>query len=252
VVPFYDTNIGNVMKQTSAMNLVQSYEMQSILMPGDVFVDAGANLGSYTVALAERVGASGMVFAFEPFRWLFQILNANIALNGLMNVWAFQLALGEAVSRKTLLQPNLRFFSSPGGVRVEKQLEVSEETKKQLYDAEWGAETVDTWTLDEVIFGSSYFSARNRNAQVDLVKIDVEGMELAVVNGALRVMRELRPIVWAENVDFFESKNPQFLNLMASLDYRCWKSLNAGNDLICEPVSGERSARLSRVSKTAL
>ena len=252
LVPFYDTNIGNIMKQTSAMNIVQSYEMQSILSPGDVFVDIGANLGSYTIPLAERVGASGMVFAFEPFRWLFQILNANIALNGLMNVWAFQLALGEAVARQSLLQPNLRFFSSPGGVRVDRQLEISDETKKQLYDNEWGTETVDTWTLDDVVFQANYFTARNRLPQIDLVKIDVEGMELSVIRGAERVLKELKPVVWVENVEFFETKSLTFINHMRSLQYVCLKSLNAGNDLICEPSSGERSDKLARVSKTTL
>lgn len=252
LVPFYDTNIGNIMKQTSAMNIVQSYEMQSILSAGDVFIDVGANLGSYTVPLAERVGPSGMVFAFEPFRWLFQFLSANIALNGLMNVWAFQLALGDKAYRQSLLQPNLRFFSSPGGVRVNSQLEVSEDTKKQLYDIDWGPETVDTWTLDEVVFEANYFSTRNRDPQIDLIKIDVEGMEISVINGSHRILKQLKPIVWVENVDFFELKNLDFINLMASLQYTCWKSLNAGNDLICEPLSGERSDRLGRVSKAPI
>jgi hypothetical protein len=252
LVPFYDTNIGNIMKQTSAMNIVQSYEMQSILSAGDVFIDVGANLGSYTVPLAERVGPSGMVFAFEPFRWLFQFLSANIALNGLMNVWAFQLALGDKAYRQSLLQPNLRYFSSPGGVRVNSQLEVSEDTKKQLYDIDWGPETVDTWTLDEVVFEANYFTTRNRNPQIDLIKIDVEGMEISVINGSHRILKQLKPIVWVENVDFFESKNLNFINLMASLQYTCWKSLNAGNDLICEPLSGERSDRLRRVSKAPI
>ncbi len=89
-VPFYDTNIGNVMKNTGCMNVMQSYEMQSIVRPGMVFVDVGANLGSYTVPLAEAVGPLGMVLAFEPFRWTYQMLTANVALNGLMNVWPFQ------------------------------------------------------------------------------------------------------------------------------------------------------------------
>ncbi|KAF4683343.1 hypothetical protein FOZ63_009456, partial [Perkinsus olseni] len=117
-LPFYDTNIGNMMKNTGCMNVLQSYEMQSILRPGDVFVDAGANLGSYTIPMAEHVGPAGMVLAFEPFRWTYQLLNANVALNGLMNVWTYQAALSDRASQSLLLQPQLRFFSSPGGVRA--------------------------------------------------------------------------------------------------------------------------------------
>merc|ERR1712000_680529 len=70
VLPFYDTNIGHWIKEYGSMNILQSYEMQSLLRPGDVVVDVGANLGSFTIPFAERVGRLGKVLAFEPFRWL--------------------------------------------------------------------------------------------------------------------------------------------------------------------------------------
>ena len=56
VLPFYDTNIGHWMKQHGSMNPLQSYEMQSILQPGDTVIDVRANLGCYTLPFAERVG----------------------------------------------------------------------------------------------------------------------------------------------------------------------------------------------------
>jgi len=253
VLPFYDTNIGNIMKHTSAMNIVQSYEMQSFLRPGEVFVDAGSNLGSYTLSLAEHLGPSGMVLSFEPFRWLFQLLNANIALNGFMNCWTFQLALGDSPSTQSLLQPNLRFFSSPGGVRVSEQVtNFTAELKKQMYDLEWGSESVDVWRLDDVVFGGSMFSARKRAPQIDLLKIDVEGMELAVVRGSVEILKNLKPIVWVENVAFFDHGDTALIEFMKSVEYICWKSLSAGNDLICEPGDGSRSQRLGRVRKAPL
>ena len=253
VLPFYDTNIGNIMKQTSAMNIVQSYEMQSILLPGEVFVDAGANLGSYTLSLAEHLGPSGMVLAFEPFRWLFQLLNANIALNGFMNCWTFQLALGQSQSSEFLLQPNLRFFSSPGGVRVAEQVtNFTAETKKQMYDLEWGSESVDVWKLDDVVFNGAIFTARNREAQIDLIKIDVEGMEIAVLRGSLEILKKLKPVVWVETVSYFDHGDTAVLDLMTDVGYICWKSLSAGNDLICEPGDGSRSGRLNRVRRAPL
>ena len=256
ILPFYDTNIGNIMKHTSAMNIVQSYEMQSILRPGEVFVDAGANLGSYTLAMAEHVGPSGIVIAFEPFRWLFQLLNGNIAANGFMNCWTFQSALGDSHSYQSLLQPNLRFFSSPGGVRVDHQLtNVSAETQKQLYDFEWGTEVVETVALDDVVFaqaGPQSVFRNGRTPQVHLIKIDVEGMELNVIRGSVKILSLLKPVVWVENVAFFDSGDKSLLNLMDSMSYLCWKSLSAGNDLVCEPKDGSRSERLSRIRKAAL
>merc|ERR1719389_1478536 len=56
VLPFYDTNIAHGIMQMGTMNPMQNYEMQAVLRPGDVVVDVGANLGSYTVPFAERVG----------------------------------------------------------------------------------------------------------------------------------------------------------------------------------------------------
>jgi FkbM family methyltransferase len=224
--------------------------MQSILGTGDVFIDVGANLGSYTIPLAQHVGPFGAVIAFEPFRWLYQMLNANIAANGLMNCWTYQVALSDEPSRLSLLQPNLRHFSSPGGVRYQGQpTNVSAESVRQMYDTEWGSELVDAWRLDDIVQSDSPAFARRNSISVDLVKIDVEGMELEVLRGATRVLREFKPIVWVENVAFFEKADRTFLNwIQTQMAYLCHLSVNAGNDLVCEPSDGSRHSRLTRVS----
>src|SRR5690606_28828206 len=61
---------------------------RQILRPGGVVVEAGANIGAHTVPLARMVGESGAVVAFEPQRLQFQLLCANLALNGMINVFA--------------------------------------------------------------------------------------------------------------------------------------------------------------------
>merc|ERR1711957_544747 len=99
LLPFYDTNIGHWIRQHGSMNPLQSYEMQSLLRTGDVAIDVGANLGCYTVPFAERVGQRGKVLAFEPFRGLHQIVTANVAINGLSNVWVLPVGLGTGLSR---------------------------------------------------------------------------------------------------------------------------------------------------------
>ena len=75
----------------------------------------------YTLALAEAVGPAGRVIAFEPFRWMHQQLTANVAINGLQNVWPVQVALGRRAEVVQLYPPQFRFFASPGGVRVDGQ-----------------------------------------------------------------------------------------------------------------------------------
>src|SRR5882724_6319724 len=63
------------------------------IKPGDSVVDVGANLGTHTVFFAHKAGARGAVFAFEPQRVVFQLLCANLALNGLTNVHAYHAAV---------------------------------------------------------------------------------------------------------------------------------------------------------------
>ncbi len=69
--------------------------LAQMVRPGDVVVEAGANLGTHTVPLARKVGPSGALIAFEPQRVVFQILCANVALNELTNVHAQNAAVGE-------------------------------------------------------------------------------------------------------------------------------------------------------------
>ncbi|KAF4696543.1 hypothetical protein FOZ60_000233 [Perkinsus olseni] len=182
-----------------------------------------------------------MVLAFEPFRWTYQLLNANVALNGLMNVWTYQAALSDRASQSLLLQPQLRFFSSPGGVRAHPTNQtggLSEEDNKQLYDTEWGAEVVESVRLDDIVLGSNLFAGRNREPTVSLIKVDVEGMEVNVMRGALKTLEAFHPIVWSENVDYFEKEDLSFIALMDSLDYTCAKASAAPTDLVCQDKFG--------------
>lgn len=239
LLPFYDTNIGHWIKQYGSMNVMQSYEMQSILRTGDVVIDVGANLGSYTLPFGEKVGRTGAVLAFEPFRWLFQMLTANVALNGLSNVWTLPMALGDRQDTFLARPPQLRFFSSPGGMKVLQDQDVKIEDAVQLYDWEANPEEVTMATLDSVLQQQS--GVRVPHIQdIRLIKIDVEGMEAEVVRGARLAIRQFSPIIWTENVAYFESNGTDisFLRLMDEMDYTCGKAQNSPNDLVCMRKSG--------------
>lgn len=69
---------------------------QALLRPGDVVIEVGAHLGVFTVPLAKMVGPSGRVYALEPQRSLYQLLNANLSLNGITNTYALKLVAGKS------------------------------------------------------------------------------------------------------------------------------------------------------------
>lgn len=242
VLPFFDTNIGHWVKQHGSMNPLQSYEMQSLLQAGDTVIDVGANLGCYTVPLAERVGPWGKVIAFEPFRWLSQMVSANVAINGLSNVWVLPVGLSTGFSRAEARPPQLRFFSSPGGMKMSQQTDgMRNEESMQLYDWDSPPEIITTVSLDEVLFGESHvlLGAPPVN-DVRLIKIDVEGMEKEVIAGAAQVVQRFRPIIWTENVAYFSSngQDTSLLALMEQLEYTCAKAQNAPNDVVCTDAHG--------------
>lgn len=243
VLPFFDTNIGHWIKQHGSMNPLQSYEMQSLLQRGDVFVDVGANLGCYTVPMAERVGTSGKVLAFEPFRLLHQITTANVALNGIGNAWVFPVGLSTEFSRFEARPPQLKFFSSPGGMKLHNQQDgLKQEEQLQLYDWDTPPEAITVVSLDELMLQSERASLLGFPVvhDVRLIKIDVEGMEKEVIMGAQQTIRHFKPIIWTENVAYFQSKgeDTSLLQVMDQLEYACAGAQNAPNDLVCTDKHG--------------
>merc|ERR1711865_663428 len=183
VLPFYDTNIAHGIMQMGTMNTMQNYQMQLVLRPGDVVVDAGANLGSYTIPFAERVGRHGKVLAFEPFRWLHQLTTANVALNGLSNVWTYNVALGEKKQTYLSRPPQLRFFSSPGGVKINyaeqdgslgaQEKDANMNVAVQMYDFESDPEETLMIGLDELLTPGHTDIKVPRIDNIKLIKIDV-------------------------------------------------------------------------------
>lgn len=69
---------------------------QQIVRPGDVVVDAGGNIGLFSLDFARLVGREGTVYAFEPHPFMFELLAGNMALNVATNVKPYNAALGDA------------------------------------------------------------------------------------------------------------------------------------------------------------
>ena len=132
--------------------------------PGMRVVEAGANLGVFTVLLSKLVGAEGKIFAFEPDPALHAALLKTLQRNGVTNVVPIQRALGSRTARL-----GLKTFGLNSG-------------DNRLCDdaAETGATPVDVVTMDESLAGE----------RVDFVKLDVQGWELEALRGMSRILTE--------------------------------------------------------------
>jgi FkbM family methyltransferase len=175
---------------------------RQLLRPGDVVVEAGANIGSHTVHLSRIVGPTGQVYAFEPQRRIFQILCANLALNNVANVHARQQGLGCVKDVMWISPPDVGAVANFGGIAL----------------GEAGRESVDIVTLDSLNIHC-----------LDMIKIDVEGMEEAVVRGGIETIRSLRPKLYLENDpgDAGLEKSASLIRVVRELGYRLWWHLPA-------------------------
>ena len=146
-----------------------------------VCLDIGANIGLYTLALA-ALARDGKVWAFEPAPGSYDFLNQNIAINHMDNVEAFNVAV--AATAGTVDFHDIPFFTA-GSFAVEGD---SFLTSEVLGSSFFRAPSV---TVDQ-------FVAEHELTRLDLVKIDVEGGELSVLEGATGSLTRHRPVVVLE------------------------------------------------------
>ncbi|MEO1188932.1 MAG: FkbM family methyltransferase [Pseudomonadota bacterium] len=176
--------------------------------PGATVVEVGANIGSHTVPLARHLTDRGRLFAFEPQPLLFSLLTANLDANHMPHVEAAELALGD--SSAPLYLPELDYAAEGnfGGVALSTCPGFTEVRQIRLDDC------IDVDVLH-------------------LIKIDVEGMEQAVLQGAAALLRQHRPLLYVENDR--EDNSSALIDHLLGLDYRLrWSTpplFNPGNFL---------------------
>jgi len=141
----------------------------SLLRPGDVVYDIGANMGLYAVFLGQAVGPQGRVVAFEPEPHYCERLRGNTALNDIHNVRIFCLALGNRAQESALL-PSQRGIAAP---RLAKSPPVDG----------WGRARHEV----QVVEGDRLVEMENLPSP-RAVKMDVEGHEYAVIRGLRRTL----------------------------------------------------------------
>lgn len=139
-----------------------------------VVLDVGANIGYYTVLAAK---SKVKVYAFEPESVNYSILSKNIESSGMFNAHIFQSAVGNSNKK----------------VKLEKSKENYGDHKIGSAKQNRGEE-VDMVKLDDAVM-----------EKVDVIKIDVQGWEPAVIEGAKKIIKKYRPVIimeyWPEGIE---------------------------------------------------
>ncbi len=179
-------------------NKFQETEPEAAVLPdlitnGDICIDIGANIGTYTKLFSDLVGPSGRVIAFEPVPATFSLLAANVNRFTYQNVSLVNLAVSDKYSLCGMSIP----LSSTGTLNY-----CRAEIKKS-----------DNYNL-EVLTSPLLPGIENTDFKIKLVKIDVEGHESEVISG-------MRPIIDLHHPALIiETKNEELVVALTSMGYK--------------------------------
>jgi FkbM family methyltransferase len=142
---------------------------RSVLRPGDVCVDLGANEGYFSVVAAAAVGPRGAVHCIEPQSRLQEVLRRNFAANELNNVEIHRVAINEGGGPTRLF---LRPTTNSGASSLTRHWKIGS-----------ASELVPAITLDRLFADAGL-------AHVRLLKVDCEGAEWSVFRGASHILAQ--------------------------------------------------------------
>jgi FkbM family methyltransferase len=167
-----------------------------------IIFDIGANMGTYTTWMS-KIFPEGKIYSFEPQRSVFQILCGNLAINNLHNVYAYQFALGKENSIIQINEPNYFGYEDYGTFSLVENV-ITNLTNEKL--------TVEIKTLD-------WFVENYSVPYVDFIKIDVEGMDLDVLDGARKTIDRFHPYIFIEHYDNKKSILESVIKFVEEYEY---------------------------------
>lgn len=186
-------------------------EVRRRVPPNGVVVDVGALHGTHTIAYARQLVPSGHVYALEPVPESFHFLERNVRLNELSNVTCVPVGLSNGAGDRPLSIPGAdahpRYATTVPWGRTAGLMSVHAKAAPSSHDSAMGRFT----TLDD-------FVERQQLRSLDFLKVDVEGHELAVLEGGLHALRRHRPVMVMEfNAVTSELAGVSALDLLAML-----------------------------------
>jgi FkbM family methyltransferase len=149
--------------------------LRRMLRPGDVFIDAGANIGIYTLLASRLVGPAGRVLAIEMMPDTAAILRRHISENGCDNVEVIEKALSDCAGEIAVARVAPGKFGQASITKSKHGEEVFDERE------------VQTTTLDNLCHGLD---------QIRLIKLDLEGAELQALGGSRLVMGRTESVIY--------------------------------------------------------
>lgn len=189
------------------------------LQPGNVALDIGSNIGLQSLRMSQAVGTQGKVYAFEPLNYLREKCNQNIKLNKALNIEVLAFALSDKENEATF-KINKNSWNQ-GTFNINGKTEGTEEQRVIIKVAD---------RLPEIM-------ALER---LDLIKIDVEGLEYQVLLGLTHTLTKHKPRIILEYDSNYWQANGQSIfdcvSFLHTYNYTLYQITAVACELINEPA----------------
>ena len=176
----------------------------NLIAPDTTIIDIGANIGFLSLYWAKKFN-NCQVFSYEPTGYAFECLKTSKELNRLNNLKVFKLAAGDKSCQGEVYSPTEKTYNKGlGSINFNADIEG---------DKTYVKETIDIVSLDEHI---------GQGKNVSLIKIDVQGTEINVLKGALKLIEKDKPSIIVEIDDsYYERplKNRQTIEALFAANY---------------------------------
>lgn len=168
---YFDSKIAELI-YTGPFEREEILFMNTILKKGHIFIDIGANIGLFSIHASSRVGETGAIYSFEPTNITFNRLLENIEINNIKNITPINIAISNSTGT-TILNVSEDGFDAWNSI--------AEPTSGSIFTKQ----VVNTTTLDD------YLSEMQIEIdKIGLIKIDVEGWEIPVIQGAKELLSQ--------------------------------------------------------------
>ena len=198
---------------------------------GAVAIDCGANIGAHTIEWAIAMTGWGSVISIEAQERIYYALAGNIALNNCFNAIAMHAAVSSESGVMKMPTPNYLTASSFGSLEL-----------RPSATTEFIGQAID-YSDDKMVPVQRITLDSLQLSRVDLIKIDIEGMEMEALEGARTLIEKNRPILLIEQIKTVRER------LRAWIQERGYEVIDAGINLLAvhrtDPTLKELQARLS-------
>lgn len=178
-----DTTIGKDLDNYGEYSEGEVALFKDVINIGDVVIEVGGNIGVHTIVLAKLVHISGKVFVYEPQKNNYYTLCANIMLNHLEHVYAYQNAISNKKDIAHFPEVSTRYTHTSGTFCI-----TCDYSKFPTYP-------IKTVTIDEL------------HNSCNFLKIDAEFHSFEILTSAKKLIQKAKPLVYVEYADKKEYTN---------------------------------------------